>query len=149
MCGMFDVHLSSAASAAYWGYGSVLSFKPVYNLLIMLDEVVVPRHMVPFVVYSVLMYHLSGLLRFGILALHCHSNQCVAHYACHGGNSAVGVFCGALYVRLSNSASYTSWNYGSVLSFKIKICSRRVLSNPSTTPRQKKRSDTYGRQVYH
>ena len=80
--------------------------------------VVVIRTVVLLVACYVLIYTQLLLLWSGTLALPCHSNQYVAHYACRGGASRYGANCGMSYVFLHSPATITSWNFSVSLSFK-------------------------------
>ena len=57
--------------------------------------------------------------RFGTMALPCHSNQYIAHYAMRGGSSNISYNCGAFYFALNYAAFGVNWIVGAALSFKL------------------------------
>ncbi len=83
----------------------------------MLNEVVT-RTVVPMVVYSLFVYRLQPVMWVGRMALHCRSNQYIAHYAYRSGGSNISLPCGIFTVNLKYNSFVTSWTYNAVLSFK-------------------------------
>ena len=74
---------------------------------------------VPVVERSLLIFRVTGLLRAGLVALPCHSNQYAAHYAYRSGTSDRGSACGAFFIHLLGPVSDASWARGAVLSSTV------------------------------
>ncbi len=95
----------------------------IYYVLLIMFFVVVLRVLIYLVVHSLSICDMLLLIHTLDMVLLCHSNQYVAHYVCRGAVSNYGFNCGLFSIYLARADSYTGWNVGTDLSFKLIYCS--------------------------